>query len=66
MTAFRYIGQDESYGVNVLGKRVNIEIDMKHVKADVTWDPEGVEFEVNLILGRKEVAAPNLYNSLPS
>ncbi len=52
VTAFRYTGQDESYGVNVLGKRVNIEIDRNHLKADITWDPEGVEFEVNLFLGQ--------------
>ncbi len=52
ITAFRYAGQDESYGVNVLGKRVNIEIDRNHLKADITWDPEGVEFEVNLFLGQ--------------
>ncbi len=48
VTAFRYAGEDESYGVNVLGKSVNIEIDRKHVKADVTWDPDGVEFKVDL------------------
>ena len=36
VTAFRYSGEDESYGVNVLGKRVNIEIDRKYVKADLT------------------------------
>ena len=52
ITAFRYAGQDESYGVNVLGKRVNIEIDMKHVKADVTWDPDGVELKADLTLGQ--------------
>lgn len=52
VTAFRYAGEDESYGVNVLGKSVNIEIDRKHVKADVTWDPDGVEFKVDLTLGQ--------------
>ena len=30
VTAFSYEGQDESYGVNVLGKSVNIEIDTNH------------------------------------
>ncbi len=52
VTAFRYAGEDESYGVNVLGKSFNIEIDRKHVKADVTWDPDGVEFKVDLTLGQ--------------
>ena len=52
VTAFRYAGEDESYGVNVLGKSVNIEIDRKHVKADVTWNPDGVEFKVDLTLGQ--------------
>ncbi len=51
VTAFSYEGQDESYGVNVLGKRVNIEIETNHVTADVTWDSEGVEFEVNFTFG---------------
>ncbi len=27
VTAFRYSGQDESYGVNFLGQRLNIEIE---------------------------------------
>ncbi len=52
VTGFRYAGEDESYGVNVLGKSFNIEIDRKHVKADVTWDPDGVEFRVDLTLGQ--------------
>ncbi len=48
VTAFRYEGQDESYGVNVLGKRVNLKIDINHVKAEVTWDRKGLKFKVNL------------------
>ena len=52
VTAFRYSGQDESYGVNILGKSVNFKIDTNHVKADVTWDPDGFEFKVDLILGQ--------------
>ena len=52
MTAFRYAGEDASYGLNVLGKSFNIEIDRKHVKADVTWDRDGVEFKVDLTLGQ--------------
>ena len=52
VTGFRYAGEDESYGVNVLGKSFNIEIDRKHVKADVTWNPDGVEFKVDLTLGQ--------------
>ncbi len=48
VTAFRYEGQDESYGVNILGKGVNFKIDINHVKADVTWDRKGVKFKVNL------------------
>ncbi len=52
VTAFRYAGEDESYGVNVLGKSVNIEIDRKHVKAEVTWDPDGVEFKADLTFGQ--------------
>ena len=51
VTAFSYEGEDESYGVNVLGKSVNIEIDTNRVYADITWDSEGVEFEVNLTFG---------------
>jgi len=51
VTAFSYEGENESYGVNVLGKSVNIEIDTNRVYADVTWDSEGVEFEVNLTFG---------------
>ncbi len=51
VTAFSYEGEDESYGVNVLGKSVNIEIDTNRVYADITWDSDGVEFEVNLTLG---------------
>jgi len=51
VTAFNYEGEDESYGVNVLGKSVNIEIDTNRVYADITWDSEGVEFEVKLTLG---------------
>ena len=51
VTAFSYEGEDESYGVNVLGKSVNIEIDTNRVFADVTWDSDGVEFEVNLTFG---------------
>ena len=51
VTAFSYEGEDESYGVNVLGKSVNIEIDTNWVYADVTWDSDGVEFEVNLTFG---------------
>jgi len=52
VTAFRYSGQDESYGFNILGKEVNFKMDMKHVKADVTWDPDGVEFKIDLTLGQ--------------
>ena len=51
VTAFSYEGEDESYGVNVLGKSVNFEIDTNHVYADITWDSDGVEFEVNLTFG---------------
>ncbi len=52
VTAFRYSGQDESYGLKILGKEVNFKMDMNHVKADVTWDPDGVEFKVDLTLGK--------------
>ncbi len=52
MTAFRYSGQDESYGFNILGKEVNFKMDMHHVKADVIWDPDGVKFTLDLILGQ--------------
>ena len=52
VTAFRYEGQEESYGVDVFGKEVNFKIDMNHLKADVTWDPDGVEFKVDLIFGQ--------------
>ena len=52
VTAFRYEGQDESYGVNILGKEVNFKIDINHLKADVTWEPDGVEFRVDLTLGQ--------------
>ncbi len=48
VTAFRYTGQDESYGVNLLGKEINLKIDINHVKADVTWDRKGVKFTVSL------------------
>ena len=51
VTAFSYEGEDESYGVNVLGKSVNFEIDTNRVYADITWDSDGVEFEVNLTFG---------------
>ena len=52
VTAFRYAGEDESYGVDVYGKRVNFNFDINRVNAVVTWDPQGVEFEVNLIFGK--------------
>ena len=52
VTAFRYTGQDESYGVNIFGKKVNFKMDINHVKADVTWDPKGVKFKVDLTLGQ--------------
>ena len=52
VTAFRYAGEDESYGVNIFGKKVNFKIDMNRVKADVTWDPKGVKFKVNLTFGK--------------
>ena len=52
VTAFHYAGQDESYGVNVLGKKVNVKIEINRVNADVTWDPKGVKFKVNLTLGQ--------------
>ncbi len=48
VTAFRYEGQDESYGVNIFGKEVNFKIDINHVKAEVTWDRKGVKFTVSL------------------
>ena len=48
VTAFRYAGQDESYAVNILGQEVNFKIDINHLKADVTWDRQGVKFTVNL------------------
>ena len=48
VTAFRYAGQDESYGVNVSGKRVKFDMEINHVEADVTWDPGGVQFKANL------------------
>ena len=51
VTAFSYEGEDESYGVNLLGKSVNFEIDTNRVYADITWDSDGVEFEVNLTFG---------------
>ncbi len=51
VTTFSYEGEDESYGVNVLGKSVNFEIDTNRVYADITWDSDGVEFEVNLTFG---------------
>jgi len=50
VTTFRYEGQNESYGVNILGKGVNFKIDINHLKADVTWEPDGVEFKVDLTL----------------
>ena len=52
LTAFRYSGLDESYGVNIFGKEVNFKIDINRVNADVTWDPKGVKFKVNLTLGQ--------------
>ncbi len=33
-------------------EKVNFKIDTNRLKADVTWDPDGVEFKVNLILGQ--------------
>ncbi len=52
VTAFRYSGQDESYGVNLLGKKVNFKMDINRLNADVTWDRKGVKFKVNLTLGQ--------------
>ncbi len=52
VTAFRYSGEDESYEVDVLGKEVNFKIDMNHVQADLTWDPDGLEFKVDLTFGQ--------------
>jgi hypothetical protein len=52
VTAFSYEGQDESYGVNLSGKKVNFKIDNNRLNADVTWDPKGLKFKVNLILGQ--------------
>jgi len=48
VTAFRYAGQGESYGVKVFGKQVKFNIDISHMKADVTLDPKGVKFKVDL------------------
>ncbi len=52
VTTFRYAGQDESYGVNVFGKKVNFKMDSNRVNADVTWGPKGLKFKVDLILGQ--------------
>jgi hypothetical protein len=52
VTAFRYEGEDESYGVDLFGKVVNFKIDTNLLKAEVTWDPDGVEFEVELTFGQ--------------
>ena len=52
LTAFRYEGQDESYGVNILGKEVNFKIDINHLKAEVRWNSDGVEFKADLTFGQ--------------
>jgi len=52
VTTFRYAGQDESYGVNVFGKKVNFKMDSNRLNADVTWGPKGLKFKVDLILGQ--------------
>ncbi len=52
VTAFRYEGQDESYGVDILGKEVNFKIDINRLKAEVTWEPDGVEFKIDLTFGQ--------------
>ncbi len=52
VTAFRYAGQGESYGVTIFGKQVKLNMDISHVKADVTLDPKGVKFKVDLTFGQ--------------
>jgi len=52
VTTFRYAGQDESYDVNIFGKQVKFKMDISHLTADVTLDPKGVKFKVNLTFGQ--------------
>ncbi|MDA2934931.1 hypothetical protein MYX82_11405 [Acidobacteria bacterium AH-259-D05] len=48
VTTFRYAHEDDSYHVDIYGKRVKFDIKTNWLKADVTWNPRGVKFKVNL------------------
>ena len=52
VTAFRYAVQGQSYDVNIFGRKVKFKMDINHLTADVTLDPKGVKFKVNLTFGQ--------------
>ncbi len=48
LATFNYAGENEDYRVNLFGKRLGFDVKTKHLKANVRYDPRGVNFNVTL------------------
>ena len=48
LATFNYAGENEDYRVNVFGKRLGFDVETRHLKANVRYDPRGVNFNVTL------------------
>ena len=48
LATFNYAGENEDYRVNLFGKRLGFDVKTKHLKANVRYDPRGVNFNITL------------------
>ena len=48
LATFNYAGENEAYRVNLLSKRLEFYVETKHLKANLRYDPRGVNFNVTL------------------
>ena len=48
LATFKWTGEDEEYRVDLFGKRLGFDVETKHLKADIRYDPRGVKFDLKL------------------
>ncbi len=48
LATLNYAGANEDYQVDLFGKRLGFDVETKHLKADIRYDPRGVKFNIKL------------------
>ena len=48
LATFNYAGEGEDYRVELFGRRLGFDVETKHLKADIRYNPRGVKFNLKV------------------